>query len=131
MDDGTAARRELPPNCGGRGEADDGSKRHRQLWPLVPHIPDHLIHGLGIFRSVNELVRGNVSCIPRSHRLSADHTLCGIIVITDFNALPPPRIQVREAVELLLWASGRWLTTDVESHAMKARNKYSNSASML
>jgi hypothetical protein len=50
------------------------------------------IHGLGIFRSVNELEGRNVSCIARSHRLSADHTLCGIIVITDFNALPPPRM---------------------------------------
>jgi hypothetical protein len=53
---------------------------------LVPRIPDHLIDRLGIFRSVNELQGGNVSCIPR-----ADHTLCGIIVITDINAPRPPR----------------------------------------
>ena len=51
--------------------------------------------GLGIFRSVNELEGCNVSCIPRSHRLSANHTLYGIIVITDFNALPPPRMRHR------------------------------------
>jgi hypothetical protein len=50
-------------------------------------------HGLGIFRSVNEPEGGNVSCIPRSHRLSADHTFCNIMVITDFNTLPPPRMR--------------------------------------
>jgi len=51
--------------------------------------------GLGIFRSVNELEGENVSCIPRSHRLSADHTICNITVITDFNVLPTSRMRHR------------------------------------
>jgi hypothetical protein len=50
---------------------------------------------LGIFRSVNELECGNVSCIPRSHRLSPGHTFCNNMVITDFNVLPPPRMRHR------------------------------------
>jgi hypothetical protein len=50
---------------------------------------------LGIFRSVNELKGGNVSCIPRSHRLPADHTFYNITVVIDFNVLPRPRMRHR------------------------------------
>jgi hypothetical protein len=32
---------------------------------------------------------------PRSHDSSADYTFCAIIIVTDINALPPPRIRHR------------------------------------
>jgi hypothetical protein len=56
------------------------------------------------------LVKGLGDAVRRNDESGADRYRRRLrLVVEQFEANPP----VREALELLLWASGRWLTTDI------------------